>query len=48
MELYFETGAIITAFILLGRYLESKVGGGASAAIKKLLELGAKTARRAS
>ncbi|MEK7497219.1 MAG: heavy metal translocating P-type ATPase [Patescibacteria group bacterium] len=46
MELYFETGAIITAFILLGRYLEAKSRGRASAAIKKLLELGAKTARR--
>jgi Cu+-exporting ATPase len=44
-ELYFETGAIIAALILLGRYFEAKSRGQASAAIKKLLELGAKNAR---
>ncbi len=44
-ELYFETGAIITALILLGRYFEVKSRGQASAAIEKLLELGAKNAR---
>lgn len=45
MDLYFETGAIITALILLGRYFEAKSRGQASEAIEKLLQLGAKTAR---
>src|SRR3989344_6063057 len=44
-ELYFETGAIIAALILLGRYFEARSRGQASQAIEKLLELGAKTAR---
>ncbi len=44
--LYFETAAIITGFILLGRYLEARSKGKASEAIQKLLELGAKTAHR--
>ncbi len=44
-EFYFETGAVITALILLGRYFESKSRGQASGAIAKLLDLGAKTAR---
>jgi len=44
-EFYFETGAVITALILLGRYFEAKSRGQASQAIEKLLELGAKTAR---
>jgi Cu+-exporting ATPase len=43
-EFYFETAAIITAFILLGRYLEAKSRGQASQAISKLMQLGAKTA----
>ncbi len=42
---YFETGAVITAFILLGRYFEARSRGQASAAIEKLMELGAKAAR---
>ena len=42
---YFETGAVIAALILLGRYFEARSRGQASAAIEKLLELGAKTAR---
>ncbi|OGH73760.1 MAG: copper-translocating P-type ATPase [Candidatus Magasanikbacteria bacterium RIFCSPHIGHO2_02_FULL_51_14] len=46
MHLYFETGAVITALILLGRYFEAKSRGQASEAIEKLLQLGAKTARR--
>ncbi len=45
MNLYFETGAVITALILLGRYLEAKSRGQASEAVEKLLQLGAKTAR---
>lgn len=44
-DLYFETGAIIAALILLGRYFEAKSRGQASEAIEKLLQLGAKTAR---
>ncbi|MBX4211627.1 MAG: heavy metal translocating P-type ATPase [Candidatus Yanofskybacteria bacterium] len=44
-EVYFETGALITALILLGRYFEARSRGQASQAIEKLLELGAKTAR---
>ena len=44
-DLYFETGAIITALILLGRYFEAKTRGQAGEAIEKLLQLGAKTAR---
>jgi heavy metal translocating P-type ATPase len=43
--LYFDTAALIIAFILLGRYFEAKARGCASSAIKKLLELGAKEAR---
>lgn len=44
-HLYFETGAVIAALILLGRYFEAKTRGQASAAIEKLMQLGAKTAR---
>ena len=44
-HLYFETGAIIAALILLGRYFEARSRGQASAAIEKLVDLGAKTAR---
>jgi len=43
-HLYFETGAVITALILLGRYFEARSRGQASAAIEKLIGLGAKTA----
>jgi P-type Cu+ transporter len=45
LHLYFETGAVITALILLGRYFEARSRGQASAAIEKLLDLGVKTAR---
>lgn len=45
MNIYFETGAVISSLILLGRFLEAKSRGQASAAIEKLVELGAKTAR---
>jgi Cu+-exporting ATPase len=44
-ELYFETGAVIAALILLGRYFEARSRGQAGEAIEKLMELGAKTAR---
>jgi Cu+-exporting ATPase len=43
-HLYFETGTVIAALILLGRYFEARSRGQASAAIEKLVELGAKTA----
>jgi Cu+-exporting ATPase len=43
-HLYFETGAVIAALILLGRYFEARSRGQASAAIEKLIDLGAKTA----
>src|SRR5262249_42509267 len=40
----FETGTVIAALILLGRYFEARSRGQASEAIEKLVELGAKTA----
>ncbi|HAZ16873.1 MAG: Copper-translocating P-type ATPase [Parcubacteria group bacterium GW2011_GWA2_43_13] len=43
---YFETGAVIAALILLGKFFEARSRGQASEAIEKLLKLGAKTARR--
>ena len=43
-EEYFMDVAIITTFILLGRFLEAKAKGKASTAIRKLLELSAKIA----
>jgi Cu+-exporting ATPase len=42
---YAGVAAMIMAFHLTGRYIEAKAKGRASQAIKKLLELGAKTAR---
>jgi P-type Cu+ transporter len=44
-ETYFEVGAVITTLILLGRYLEERAKRRAGAAIRALLELGAKEAR---
>lgn len=44
-HLYFETGAIITALILLGKYFEIRSTSQASTAIAKLMQLGAKSAR---
>lgn len=43
-DVYFETAAIITALILVGRYFEALSKGRAGEAIQKLLELGAKMA----
>ncbi len=43
-DVYFETAAIITALILVGRYFEALSKGRAGEAIAKLLELGAKQA----
>jgi Cu+-exporting ATPase len=42
---YFEVGAVTTTLVLLGRYLEAGAGGRSGAAIRALLELGAKEAR---
>ena len=41
---YFDTSALIIAFLLLGRYFEARAKGTASKAIRALLELGAKDA----
>jgi cation-transporting ATPase V len=42
---FFETAGAIITLILLGRFFEARAKGRASAAITKLLELGAKQAR---
>ncbi len=44
-DMYFEVAAVITTLILLGRYLEARARRHSSAAIRGLLELGAKEAR---
>ncbi|WP_296369292.1 cation-translocating P-type ATPase [Pseudonocardia sp.] len=44
-ELYFETAALLIAFLALGRYFEVRARRRAGKAIKALLELGAKEAR---
>lgn len=44
-HVYFETGAIITALILLGKYLEARSTGQAGEAITKLMQLGVKHAK---
>ncbi|HYG73168.1 MAG TPA: heavy metal translocating P-type ATPase, partial [Actinomycetota bacterium] len=44
-SLYFESAAVILAFLALGRWLESRAKGRASQALRRLLELGAKDAR---
>ncbi|MGH2529529.1 MAG: heavy metal translocating P-type ATPase [Actinomycetota bacterium] len=44
-DLYFDSSAVIIAFIVLGRFLEARAKGSASQAVKRLLELGAKEAR---
>ncbi len=41
-EIYLETAAIVTTFILAGRYFEARAKRRAGAALKALLELGAK------
>ena len=45
MIMYFDTAAVIITLILLGRYLEARAKLHTSDAIKKLLQLQAKTAR---
>jgi P-type Cu+ transporter len=44
-EVYFETAAAIITAIILGRVFEHRAKGRSSQAIKRLLELGARTAR---
>jgi len=45
-ELYFGTAAFLITFVILGKWLEAKTKGRTSDAIKKLMGLQAKTARR--
>lgn len=40
--LFFDTSALIIAFVVLGRYFEARAQGKAREAISKLLEMGAK------
>ena len=44
-HLYFETSALLIAFLSLGRYFETRTKRQASRAIRALIELGAKEAR---
>ncbi len=44
-DLYYDSAALIIAFLVLGRYFEARAKGRASSAIKALLQLGAKEAR---
>lgn len=44
-DVYFDSAAVIMAFILLGRFFEIRATSRASGAIRKLLERGAKEAR---
>jgi P-type Cu+ transporter len=44
-DLYFEAAAVVITLILLGKYLEAVAKGKTSEAIKKLMNLQAKTAR---
>jgi Cu2+-exporting ATPase len=44
-DVYFESAAIITCFILLGKFLEEKAKAGTSGALKKLIGLQPKTVR---
>ncbi len=46
VELYFEAGAVITSLILLGQWLEARARRQTGEAIRSLLDLAAKTARR--
>ncbi|MGY3716940.1 heavy metal translocating P-type ATPase [Sutcliffiella cohnii] len=44
-QLYYDVTTVITTLILLGRYFEAKAKGQTSSAIKKLMNLQAKTAK---
>src|SRR4029078_11457768 len=41
-EIYFEVAAVVIAFLLTGRYFEAKAKRSSGAALKALLDLGAK------
>lgn len=43
-HLYFETAAIVTSFLLIGRYIEARAKSSGRSALSSLLELGAKEA----
>lgn len=43
-HLYFETAALVTAFLLIGRYIEARAKSSGRSALSSLLELGAKEA----
>jgi P-type Cu+ transporter len=43
-ELYFEVAAVVTTLVLLGRFLETRARSRSGAALRALLELGAKEA----
>lgn len=43
-EIFFETAALLIAFLLLGKYLEARAKGQTSKAIRKLIDLQAKEA----
>ncbi|MEI6889561.1 MAG: heavy metal translocating P-type ATPase [Bacteroidales bacterium] len=44
-SMYYEAAVVIISFILLGRFLEERARGKTSSAIRKLMNLGVKTAR---
>jgi len=44
-NIYYDAGAVVIVFILLGKYLENKTKAKTSSIIKKMLELQPKTAR---
>ena len=46
VPVYFEAAAVITTLVLLGQVLELKARGATSTAIKSLLGMAPKTARR--
>ena len=46
MDIYLEVASAVTVFILLGRYLEDRAKRSSGAAMRALLELGAKEATR--
>lgn len=45
-HVYYETAGVLITLILLGRFLEERAKDKTASAIRKLMELGAKTARR--
>ena len=47
MHVYYEASGVIIAFVLLGKLLEERAKNSASSAIKSLMGLQPKTARRA-